>query len=43
MLGHASKTVVTAYARHCKKTAPTPEAYMKAPVADVIDGTRLVA
>ena len=43
MLGHASKTVATAYARHCKKAAPTPEAYMKAPVADVIDGTRLVA
>ena len=43
MLGHASKTVATAYARHCKKAAPTPETYMKAPVADMIDGTRLVA
>ena len=43
MLGHASKTVATAYARHCKKAAPTPEAYMKAPVTDMIDGTRLVA
>ena len=26
-----------------KKAAPTPEAYLSAPVADVIDGTRLVA
>jgi len=43
MLGHSSKTVANAYARKCKKAAPTPEAYMKAPVADVIDGTRLVA
>ena len=32
-----------ACARHCKKAAPTPEAYLKAPVDDVIDGTQLVA
>ena len=43
MLGHSSKTVANAYARKYKKAAPTPEAYMKAPVADVIDGTRLEA
>ena len=43
MLGHSSKTVPNAYARKCKKAAPTPEAYMKAPEADVIDGARLVA
>ena len=43
MLGHSSKTVANAYARKCKKAAPTPEVYIKAPVADMIDGTRLVA
>jgi hypothetical protein len=43
ILGHSSKTVANAYARKCKKAAPTPDTYQKAPVADIIDGKALVA
>lgn len=43
ILGHSSKTVANAYARKCKKAAPTPDTYQKAPVADIINGEALVA
>ena len=43
ILGHASKTVALAYAKHCPMAAPNPETWGAAPQVDVIDGTALVA
>ena len=42
ILGHSSKTVANAYARHTKKAAPSPQAYEAAPTG-IIDRSKLVA